>query len=172
MGGCPGTQLRRWVYPLPSAGVIIKRKSGEIPCPLAVEAFAAHLSYICRYDDKYSKCVGTRAQRGLRAVMQWRVGRASAASLEGPGGGTSHPRLPAVAPSPSPLDRVSVPFPSPEGSSSPTCSHLALSQQLARPCTLRVPLAQAALSSSSTLQATCVSPGIDTLAACSPALAP
>uniref|UniRef100_A0A2K5U854 PiggyBac transposable element derived 5 n=4 Tax=Cercopithecinae TaxID=9528 RepID=A0A2K5U854_MACFA len=36
-------------------GVIIKRKSGEIPCPLAVEAFAAHLSYICRYDDKYSK---------------------------------------------------------------------------------------------------------------------
>ena len=38
-----------------SAGVIIKRKSGEIPCPLAVEAFAAHLSYICKYDDKYSK---------------------------------------------------------------------------------------------------------------------
>ncbi|KAK3554030.1 hypothetical protein QTP70_019148, partial [Hemibagrus guttatus] len=37
------------------AGVIIKRKSGEIPCPLAVEAFAAHLSYICKYDDKYSK---------------------------------------------------------------------------------------------------------------------
>ncbi|XP_066239719.1 piggyBac transposable element-derived protein 5 isoform X1 [Saccopteryx leptura] len=36
-------------------GVIIKRKKGEIPCPLAVEAFAAHLSYICRYDDKYSK---------------------------------------------------------------------------------------------------------------------
>jgi hypothetical protein len=36
-------------------GVIIKRRSGEIPCPLAVEAFAAHLSYICRYDDKYSK---------------------------------------------------------------------------------------------------------------------
>ncbi|XP_075268194.1 piggyBac transposable element-derived protein 5 [Opisthocomus hoazin] len=36
-------------------GVIIKRKSGEIPCPLAVEAFAAHLSYICKYDDKYSK---------------------------------------------------------------------------------------------------------------------
>lgn len=38
-----------------SAGVIIKRRSGEIPCPLAVEAFAAHLSYICKYDDKYSK---------------------------------------------------------------------------------------------------------------------
>ncbi|XP_015415487.1 PREDICTED: piggyBac transposable element-derived protein 5 [Myotis davidii] len=37
------------------AGVIIKRRSGEVPCPLAVEAFAAHLSYICRYDDKYSK---------------------------------------------------------------------------------------------------------------------
>ncbi|XP_060728889.1 piggyBac transposable element-derived protein 5 [Tachysurus vachellii] len=36
-------------------GVIIKRKSGEIQCPLAVEAFAAHLSYICKYDDKYSK---------------------------------------------------------------------------------------------------------------------
>ncbi|XP_048862422.1 piggyBac transposable element-derived protein 5 [Brienomyrus brachyistius] len=36
-------------------GVIIKRKSGEIPCPLAVEAFAAHLGYICKYDDKYSK---------------------------------------------------------------------------------------------------------------------
>ncbi|KAM5206399.1 LOW QUALITY PROTEIN: piggyBac transposable element-derived protein 5 [Hipposideros larvatus] len=36
-------------------GVIIKRKGVEIPCPLAVEAFAAHLSYICRYDDKYSK---------------------------------------------------------------------------------------------------------------------
>lgn len=36
-------------------GLIIKRKSGEIPCPLAVEAFAAHLSYICKYDDKYSK---------------------------------------------------------------------------------------------------------------------
>ncbi|EPQ01512.1 hypothetical protein D623_10011143, partial [Myotis brandtii] len=36
-------------------GVIIKRRSGEVPCPLAVEAFAAHLSYICRYDDKYSK---------------------------------------------------------------------------------------------------------------------
>ncbi|XP_051946115.1 piggyBac transposable element-derived protein 5-like [Xyrauchen texanus] len=36
-------------------GVIIKRKSGDIPCPLAVEAFAAHLSYICKYDDKYSK---------------------------------------------------------------------------------------------------------------------
>ncbi|KAI3363312.1 hypothetical protein L3Q82_011942 [Scortum barcoo] len=34
--------------------MIIKRKSGEIPCPLAVEAFAAHLSYICKYDDKYS----------------------------------------------------------------------------------------------------------------------
>ncbi|XP_071997217.1 piggyBac transposable element-derived protein 5 [Engystomops pustulosus] len=36
-------------------GFIIRRKSGEIPCPLAVEAFAAHLSYICKYDDKYSK---------------------------------------------------------------------------------------------------------------------
>ncbi|XP_041108744.1 piggyBac transposable element-derived protein 5 isoform X2 [Polyodon spathula] len=36
-------------------GVIIKRKRGEVPCPLAVEAFAAHLSYICKYDDKYSK---------------------------------------------------------------------------------------------------------------------
>ena len=40
-----------------AAGIIIKRKSGEIPCPLAVEAFAAHLSYICKYDDKYSKYV-------------------------------------------------------------------------------------------------------------------
>lgn len=39
------------------AGLIIKRKSGEIPCPLAVEAFAAHLSYICKFDDKYSKYV-------------------------------------------------------------------------------------------------------------------
>lgn len=39
------------------SGMIIKRKSGEIPCPLAVEAFAAHLSYICKYDDKYSKYV-------------------------------------------------------------------------------------------------------------------
>ncbi|XP_062927829.1 piggyBac transposable element-derived protein 5 [Mobula hypostoma] len=36
-------------------GVIIRRKSGEIRCPLAVEAFAAHLGYICKYDDKYSK---------------------------------------------------------------------------------------------------------------------
>ncbi|XP_056422894.1 piggyBac transposable element-derived protein 5 isoform X2 [Hyla sarda] len=36
-------------------GVIIKKKGVEIPCPLAVEAFAAHLSYICKYDDKYSK---------------------------------------------------------------------------------------------------------------------
>ncbi|XP_036210840.1 piggyBac transposable element-derived protein 5 isoform X2 [Myotis myotis] len=36
-------------------GAIIKRRSGGVPCPLAVEAFAAHLSYICRYDDKYSK---------------------------------------------------------------------------------------------------------------------
>uniref|UniRef100_A0A8C1UP11 PiggyBac transposable element derived 5 n=1 Tax=Cyprinus carpio TaxID=7962 RepID=A0A8C1UP11_CYPCA len=42
-------------YPPTKEGVIIKRKSGEIPCPLAVEAFAAHLSYICKYDDKYSK---------------------------------------------------------------------------------------------------------------------
>ncbi|XP_036377292.1 piggyBac transposable element-derived protein 5-like [Megalops cyprinoides] len=42
-------------YPPNKQGVIIKRKSGEIPCPLAVEAFAAHLSYICKYDDKYSK---------------------------------------------------------------------------------------------------------------------
>lgn len=42
---------------LRATGVIIKRKSGEIPCPLAVEAFAAHLSYICKYDDKYSKWV-------------------------------------------------------------------------------------------------------------------
>lgn len=42
---------------LRAAGMIIKRKSGEIPCPLAVEAFAAHLSYICKYDDKYSKWV-------------------------------------------------------------------------------------------------------------------
>ncbi|XP_025770827.1 piggyBac transposable element-derived protein 5 [Puma concolor] len=40
---------------LEKQGVIIKRKTGEIPCPLAVEAFAAHLSYICKYDDKYSK---------------------------------------------------------------------------------------------------------------------
>lgn len=171
MGGCPGTQLRRWVCPPPSAGVIIKRKSGEIPCPLAVEAFAAHLSYICRYDDKYSKCVGARAQQGLRAVTQWRVGKAPAASPEGPGGGTSPPRLPTKAPSPSPLGQVSIPLPSPAGPSFPTCSYLALSQQLARPCTLHVPLAQAALSSFSTLQATCISPGIDTLAACSPAVA-
>ncbi|XP_037128266.1 piggyBac transposable element-derived protein 5 [Syngnathus acus] len=36
-------------------GLIIKRKSGEVACPLAVEAFAAHLSYICKYDDKFSK---------------------------------------------------------------------------------------------------------------------
>ncbi|XP_015451723.1 piggyBac transposable element-derived protein 5 [Pteropus alecto] len=36
-------------------GVIIKRKNVGIPCPLAVEAFAAHLSYICKYDDKYSR---------------------------------------------------------------------------------------------------------------------
>ena len=43
---------------LPVTGVIIKRKSGEIPCPLAVEAFAAHLSYICKYDDKFSRWVG------------------------------------------------------------------------------------------------------------------
>ncbi|KAJ8250465.1 hypothetical protein COCON_G00223870 [Conger conger] len=42
-------------YPPSKQGVIIKRKSGEIACPLAVEAFAAHLSYICKYDDKYSK---------------------------------------------------------------------------------------------------------------------
>ncbi|XP_043932019.1 piggyBac transposable element-derived protein 5 [Protopterus annectens] len=42
-------------YSPTQTGVIIKRKSGEIPCPLAVEAFAAHLSYICKYDDKYSK---------------------------------------------------------------------------------------------------------------------
>lgn len=41
-----------YIFP---AGVIIKRRSGEVPCPLAVEAFAAHLSYICRYDDKYSR---------------------------------------------------------------------------------------------------------------------
>lgn len=54
--------------------MIIKRKSGEIPCPLAVEAFAAHLSYICKYDDKYSKyvrqlttvsCSGFMVTRGL-----------------------------------------------------------------------------------------------------------
>ena len=44
---------REW--PTCLAGAIIKRRSGEIPCPLAVEAFAAHLSYICKYDDKYSK---------------------------------------------------------------------------------------------------------------------
>ena len=50
------TFVRRWgLSSLFSAGVIIKRKTGEIPCPLAVEAFAAHLSYICKYDDKYSK---------------------------------------------------------------------------------------------------------------------
>nr|XP_010961177.1 piggyBac transposable element-derived protein 5 [Camelus bactrianus] len=36
-------------------GAIIRRRAGQIPCPLAVEAFAAHLSYICKYDDKYSK---------------------------------------------------------------------------------------------------------------------
>ncbi|XP_072828383.1 piggyBac transposable element-derived protein 5 isoform X2 [Vicugna pacos] len=30
-------------------GVIIRRRAGQIPCPLAVEAFAAHLSYICKY---------------------------------------------------------------------------------------------------------------------------
>ncbi len=47
-------------------GVIIKRKSGEISCPLAVEAFAAHLSYICKYDDKYSKWVCP-----TKSVLQW-----------------------------------------------------------------------------------------------------
>lgn len=47
-------EAQRGVPPV-SAGAIIKRRSGEIPCPLAVEAFAAHLSYICKYDDKYSK---------------------------------------------------------------------------------------------------------------------
>ena len=52
-GGLQG-RLRGDVPPV-SAGVIIKRRSGEIPCPLAVEAFAAHLSYLCKYDDKYSK---------------------------------------------------------------------------------------------------------------------
>lgn len=41
--------------PRVSPGVIIKRKNVGIPCPLAVEAFAAHLSYICKYDDKYSR---------------------------------------------------------------------------------------------------------------------
>lgn len=48
------------------AGMIIKRKSGEIPCPLAVEAFAAHLSYICKYDDKYSKYVSPQLSQQLR----------------------------------------------------------------------------------------------------------
>lgn len=43
--------------PRVSPGVIIKRKNVGIPCPLAVEAFAAHLSYICKYDDKYSRSV-------------------------------------------------------------------------------------------------------------------
>ncbi|XP_078727897.1 piggyBac transposable element-derived protein 5 isoform X2 [Lampetra fluviatilis] len=39
-------------------GAIIKRKGGhlmEVACPQAVEAFAAHLGYICKYDDKYSR---------------------------------------------------------------------------------------------------------------------
>ena len=52
--------------------MIIKRKSGEIPCPLAVEAFAAHLSYICKYDDKYSKYVfdniNHRSPHGMRLL--------------------------------------------------------------------------------------------------------
>lgn len=48
-------RLDRDGAPVSPTGVIIKRRSREIPCPLAVEAFAAHLSYICRYDDKYSK---------------------------------------------------------------------------------------------------------------------
>jgi len=56
-------------------GVIIKRKSGEIPCPLAVEAFAAHLSYICKYDDKYSKWVwlfkGLFHQKNLNSVINF-----------------------------------------------------------------------------------------------------
>lgn len=52
-------------------GVIIKRRSGEIPCPLAVEAFAAHLSYICRYDDKYSRCVWGRPLCLRVAVAGW-----------------------------------------------------------------------------------------------------
>lgn len=54
LNGGPQGRLRGGVPPV-SAGAIIKRRSGEIPCPLAVEAFAAHLSYICKYDDKYSK---------------------------------------------------------------------------------------------------------------------
>lgn len=49
--------LSQFVVGVFVTGMIIKRKSGEIPCPLAVEAFAAHLSYICKYDDKYSKYV-------------------------------------------------------------------------------------------------------------------
>lgn len=61
-GGCCRPAARRraglWLtLCLRAAGVIIKRKSGEIPCPLAVEAFAAHLGYICKYDDKYSRWV-------------------------------------------------------------------------------------------------------------------
>lgn len=36
-----------------------------IPCPLAVEAFAAHLSYICKYDDKYSRSVTAAAHARL-----------------------------------------------------------------------------------------------------------
>lgn len=52
-----GFRMTQSVVCVFSTGIIIKRKSGEIPCPLAVEAFAAHLSYICKYDDKYSKYV-------------------------------------------------------------------------------------------------------------------
>ncbi|CAF88530.1 unnamed protein product, partial [Tetraodon nigroviridis] len=57
-GGRGGAGRRAWRSPrVCCRRLIIKRKSGEIPCPLAVEAFAAHLSYICKYDDKYSKWV-------------------------------------------------------------------------------------------------------------------
>lgn len=51
------------------SGLIIKRKSGEVPCPLAVEAFAAHLSYICKYDDKFSKYASP-----FRKIRSLRVG--------------------------------------------------------------------------------------------------
>lgn len=60
--GTPHGRRRRQAHvgvggpdPRVSPGVIIKRKNVGIPCPLAVEAFAAHLSYICKYDDKYSR---------------------------------------------------------------------------------------------------------------------
>ncbi|KAM4772088.1 piggyBac transposable element-derived protein 5 [Rhinophrynus dorsalis] len=51
-------------------GVIIKKRE-EIPCPLAVEAFAAHLSYICKYDDKYSKYFISHKQNKTWQQVFW-----------------------------------------------------------------------------------------------------